>query len=265
MTGLDDDMALAQDLARQAAKVILPHFRSDNEIEINNKAEKHVPFDPVTTADRAAEDIMRSLLIEARPQDGIEGEERLPRPSHSGRRWILDPIDGTRSFIAGVPMWGILIALNDGTRPVLGVAYQPCLDELYTANAQQALLNGAPIHSRACQDLGTARLATTDPALFNTAEARVFEALSQQCQFRRLGLDWYAYALLAAGQIDLVVESGLKPHDVQALIPLVQAAGGRLTNWQGGDAQGGGQVVAAATDALLRQALAVLSPAAPAS
>ncbi|RME68987.1 MAG: histidinol-phosphatase [Alphaproteobacteria bacterium] len=263
MTSLDEEIALAERLARKAGTVILPHFRAPGQIQIKNKASGDGNFDPVTQADHSAEAAIRELLVAMRPHDGVEGEEMAARPSRSGRHWVIDPIDGTRAFIAGLPLWGVLIALNDGARPIVGVGYQPWLDELFVGSAQGSRLNGQPLKTRDCRSLAQARLATTDTALFSSAaEQAAFEALSARAQFRRLGLDWYAYAMLAAGHIDLVVESGLKAHDVQALIPLVEGAGGLFTDWRGGDAQAGGQVVAAATAALLEQALAILKPAA---
>lgn len=262
MTDPDSDIALAEHLARAASAVILPYFRNGAGIEIKNKGAGAADFDPVTQADREAESAIRALLATARPDDGIEGEELPPLSSRSGRRWIIDPIDGTRAFIAGLPLWGVLVALNDGRRPIIGAAYQPFTQEMFVGAAGQSRLNGAVVASRHGTRLADARLATTDPALFNTAERAVFEDLSARTQFRRLGCDWYAYAMVAAGHIDLVVESGLKAHDVQALIPIVEGAGGVMANWQGGDAQAGGQVIAAANRALLEQALAVLKPAA---
>jgi len=162
---------------------------------------------------------------------------------------VLDPIDGTRAFIAGLPSWTILIALNDGTRPVLGAVTQPYLGELFLgvdgAGLRRATLNDTPIAVRACARLGQAVVSTTGLDLLPEGDRGAYLAAEAQCRLARYGFDGYAYAVLALGFIDLVIESGLQAYDVQALIPLVQAAGGRITDWAGGDPQSGGRVLAA--------------------
>ena len=223
---------------RMADAAIAPYFRQS--VDVENKLAGG--FDPVTIADRASETAMRAVLDELAPDDGILGEEFPDRISKNGRQWVLDPIDGTRAFIAGLPTWTVLIALSRDGRPSLGMIDQP--------------------QTRKTATLADAILASTDAFLFRDAEWAAFDALRQAVRLCRYGYDAYAYAMLAMGGIDLVVESGLQPYDVQALIPVVQGAGGVITNWQGGDCSGGGQVIAAAHPALHAEALAWLKQAA---
>src|SRR5437868_11199376 len=206
-------------------------------------------YDPVTAADRDAERVIRGLIERAHPEHGIAGEE-LGAKAGAGRYvWSIDPIDGTRAFICGLPSWTTLIALLDEGEPVLGLIDVPALDERYLGFA------GAPgLQASDCRNLGEARLSTTDPYLFAGVEADGFERLRRAARVTRFGLDAYAYARLAAGSIDLVAESGLKPHDYSALIPVVRAAGGVIGNWHGEDDFADGQVLAAATRELFDEA-----------
>ncbi len=242
-----------------AARVeTLRYFRGDG----LETASKGGAFDPVTAADRAAEQAMRALLAELRPQDGILGEEFAPKPSQSGLTWVLDPIDGTRGFIAGTPTWGVLIALHDGTRPILGVIDQPYIGERFIGGLGMAEMSG-PQGRRALGvktrgDLGEALIFTTFPEVGSPAERAGFESLAARCKLTRYGMDCYAYALLAAGQIDLVVEAGLQAYDIQAPIAVIEAAGGIVTDWQGRPADQGGRVLAAAGPDLHAQALEML-------
>lgn len=211
-------------------------------------------YDPVTAADREAERVIRELIEQAFPDHGIAGEE-LGATAGTGRYvWSIDPIDGTRAFICGLPSWTTLIALVDDGEPVLGLIDVPALDERYLG------FSGAPgLQASDCRSLDEARLSTTDPDLFAGVEADGFARLRRAARVTRYGLDAYAYARLAAGSLDLVAESGLKPHDYNALIPVVRAAGGIIGNWRGEDDFSEGQVLAAATQELFDEATRVLA------
>jgi myo-inositol-1(or 4)-monophosphatase len=220
-------------------------------------------FDPVTAADRAAEQAMRRLIEARFPDHGISGEEFGDRPGACAYGWSLDPIDGTRAFVCGLPSWVTLIALLKNGRPVLGLIDAPRLGELYVGHGEEAVLIAAggrrALAASGCASLAEARLSTTDPFLFDAAGAVGFERLRRGARLTRYGWDGYAYARLAAGSLDLVVESGLKPHDHNALVPLIRAAGGAVANWQGGADLGPGRIVAAASQALLEEACALLN------
>jgi histidinol phosphatase-like enzyme (inositol monophosphatase family) len=216
----------------------------------------------VTEADRASERAMRELIAKERPQDGIEGEEYGGSSGTSGLSWHLDPIDGTRAFIAGLPSWCILIGLAKEGRAILGIIDQPWLDERYVGLGDQAWLDcrGArsPLRVRDCPALQQATLSTTDPFILTPPERGAFEHLRATARLTRYGLDAYGYARLAAGTIDMVTETGLKSHDVAALIPVVEGAGGVVTDWRGEPAGLGGQIVAAANRQILDEALVSL-------
>ncbi len=262
-TEIDTCLSVAHRLADAARPLALQHFRAAT-LAVEDKSTPDQSYDPVTMADRAIEAEMRQILADLRPDDGVLGEEFDPTPSRSGITWVLDPIDGTRAFICGLPTWGVLIAVNDGTRPVIGIMDQPFTGERFTGTAAIAQLAHADgtraLHTRATAALGDAVLCCTDPTMFKTeAERAAFAAISQATRLTRYGTDCYAYAMLAAGQVDLVVESSLKPYDIQAMMPIVQGAGGIVTDWRGGDPQHGGQALAAATPALHAAALAALA------
>ena len=226
--------------------------------EVEDKGEGGA-FDPVTDADRAAEQAMRALIASEYPDHGIDGEEHGARAALCAYRWSLDPIDGTRSFICGLPSWTTLIALLEDDAPILGLIDAPRLDELYLGDGKHAWLNGEPIRASDCRLLGAARLSTTDPFLFHGAEGAAFARLRGAVRVTRYGHDAYGYARLAAGAIDLVAESGLKPHDWHALVPVIRGAGGVVGNWRGGADLSEGQVLAAATAELFDQAVALLA------
>jgi len=258
---LEARAAFAERLAEAAGAAILPHFRE--RIDIDDKGAKAgMDFDPVTEADRAAERAMRALIAEAYREDGVIGEEFPETPSQNGLTWVLDPVDGTRAFIAGLPTWTVLIALNDGTRPVLGAVAQPYLGELFLglngAGLSRATFNGTPMATRARGGLKDAILSTTGLNFLPETDRAAYLAVESECRLARYGFDAYAYAVLALGFIDLVIESGLQPYDVQALMPLIEAAGGVITDWGGGDPQAGGRVLAAGDAQLHAAALAVL-------
>lgn len=260
---LAEFVAFAHVLADAAGQAILPHFRAAPETQ--NKAE-HAGFDPVTAADHAAESAMRALIRKHYPEHGIYGEEAGLDEGTAGLTWVLDPIDGTRAFLTGIPLWGTLIALNDGSGPVLGVMDQPFTGERFVASALGALLyhrnRALPLRTRPCQELRQARLQCTHPGMFDEQERLAFAELEKRVQLTRFSGDCYAYCMVALGCIDLVVESGLKPYDVQALIPIVERAGGVMTNWRGGNCSEGGQVIAAGDRRLHAQALEILAQAA---
>lgn len=252
---LQEELAFAHRLADAAGAAILPHFRNLSAVE--NKLD--IGFDPVTIADRAAETAMRALIIAQRPQDGILGEEFPSIPSQNGWSWTLDPIDGTRGFIAGTPAWCVLIALTFNGQPVLGLIAQPYIKERFAGFADMSELitesGKSRLRASSVDVLSRAILATTDPYLFEDQEANQFARLRDTVRLTRYGMDAYAYALLAAGGIDLVVETGLGLHDLHALIPVVRAAGGIITDWSGGDDYASGQLIAAATPTLHQQAM----------
>jgi histidinol phosphatase-like enzyme (inositol monophosphatase family) len=210
-------------------------------------------YDPVTATDRAAERAIRALIEAAFPEHGIAGEEYGVKEGAGRFVWSLDPIDGTRAFICGLPSWTTLIALLEEGEPVVGLIDVPTLDERYLGFAGAGGLKASD-----CRDLREARASTTDPYLFAGAEAEGFERLRRTARVTRYGLDAYAYARLAAGSIDLVAESGLKPHDYNALIPVVRAAGGVIGNWRGEADFSDGQVLAAATPELFDAAVRML-------
>lgn len=247
-------------MADAAGKVILPYFRKAG-LRVENKEDQS--FDPVTAADRAAEQAMRQVLAERRPQDAILGEEYGAQAGSSGLTWVLDPIDGTRGFMSGTPTWGVLIALSNENGPIFGVMDQPYTQERFIGGLGQAQWTGphggGALQVRDTPDLSSAVLFSTFPEVGTADERTAFQKVAQQVQLTRYGTDCYAYALLASGQIDLVIEAGLQNYDIQAPIALIQAAGGIVTNWQGGPAHEGGQVVAAANAQLHAQALAALA------
>lgn len=256
------DLLVAGAMADAARAAALPHFRAITEVE--NKLSEG--FDPVTIADRESELAMRDHLATACPDDGILGEEFGIKPARNDRSWTLDPVDGTRAFIAGLPTWTVLIALNQAASPVVGVIDQPYLGERFRGWPGGADLETSTgrrsLRTRSEARLADSILATTDPYLFSQDERGVFDEVRQSARLCRYGYDAYAYAMLALGSIDLVIESGLQPYDVQALIPVVQGAGGVITNWTGGCAAQGGQVVAAANSVLHTEALDRLASAA---
>ncbi|HEV2080375.1 MAG TPA: inositol monophosphatase family protein [Allosphingosinicella sp.] len=220
-------------------------------------------FDPVTEADREAERVMRALIEEEYPDHGVVGEEFPDRAAQGPFTWSLDPIDGTRSFTCGLPNWVTLIALLHEGRPLLGVIDAPCLDERYSAGESEGLLvrrgRKAGLKASDCAQLGSARLSTTDPYLFKGDEADAFERVRRSARTTRYGQDGYAYARLAAGTLDLVMECGLKPHDYNALIPVVRASGGVIGDWSGGEDFAAGNVIAAATRELYEEAVALMA------
>ena len=250
--------AFAETLADAARAAILPFFRAPHVVENKGGA----LFDPVTEADRAAEAAMRALIEREFPTHGIQGEEFGVKASQDGHAWVLDPIDGTRAFIAGLPLWGVLIALSYQGKPIVGVMDQPYLDERYRGARDSATVTSRgqtrALKTRACARLSEAILSSTDHSLFNGPEADAFERVRAAAKLTRYGYDCYAYAMVAAGYIDCVIESGLKPHDIQALIPILEGAGGGVCAWDGGEASQGGQVLAYGDARVRDEVLALL-------
>ena len=227
---LDDFITLALGLADAAGEAIRPYFRQP--FTVNDKAD----LTPVTAADRSAELAMRSLIENRFPEHGIIGEEFGRARENADFVWTLDPIDGTKSFISGVPLFGTLIALTRARRPILGIIDQPISRERWVGVAgRSTTLNGAVVHCRACAGLPAATLFATTPDMFKGGDATAFARVSGAVKLTRFGADCYAYGLLAAGLIDLVLEASLKPYDFCAMVPIVEGAGGLATDWRGAD------------------------------
>ncbi|MDI1345749.1 MAG: histidinol-phosphatase [Pseudolabrys sp.] len=232
-------------LATASGDTILPFFRTA--LAIENKLARG--FDPVTAADRAAEDAMRSLIRQNFPEHGILGEEYGAEHTDAEYVWVLDPIDGTKSFISGMVAWGTLIGLMRFGEPVYGMMHQPFTRERFSGDSGAAHYRGPAgnrdLRVRACETLSDALLFTTSPLLMNAADRASFKKVEDKVKLSRYGGDCYAYCMLAAGQIDLVIETELKPHDIVALIPIILGAGGIVTTWENGPPQAGGRIVAA--------------------
>ena len=256
----DDIFVTAHALADAARVATLQYFRSEGLAADNKEIGR---FDPVTVADRLSEQRMREILAIRRPDDAILGEEFGPTAGTSGLTWVLDPIDGTRSYLAGAPTWGVLISVRDADGPIYGIIDQPFISERFEGGLGRATTIG-PLGVRALKTrppraLTEAILLSTFPEVGTQAEGDAFRRVAAQAKLTRYGTDCYAYALIAAGQIDLVIEAGLQPYDVQAPIAVITAAGGVVTNWQGGPAHDGGQILAAANTAVHAQAMALLN------
>lgn len=256
---LDALADVANELADVARAAILPYFRRVD-LAADNKLV--AGYDPVTVADRAAEKAMRAVLARRRPDDAIVGEEFGATQGTSGLTWVLDPIDGTRGFVAGTPTWGVLIAVGPETGPILGIIDQPYIGERfigYGGAAQMIGPHGAgPIRTRPPRGLSAAVLFTTFPEVGTEQDHAGFEAVAAKVQLVRYGMDCYAYALVAAGQIDLVIEAGLNNYDIQAPIALIEAAGGVVTDWDGAPVHQGGRAIAAANPEIHRAAMDIL-------
>ncbi|KFB09114.1 histidinol-phosphatase [Nitratireductor basaltis] len=245
-------------IAKAAAAETLPRFRAHG--DVSNKLSGG--FDPVTEADRMAERAIRALIEEQFPDDAILGEEFGIKEGTSGREWVIDPIDGTRAFISGIPLWGTLVGLKVDGRAVAGMMAQPFTGELYVSDGSAGFYEGPGgerrLATRKTSALAQATVCTTTPSLFLDGKRALYDAVEAASQLARYGTDCYAYAMLASGNVDLVIESGLQAYDIVALIPVVEAAGGVITDWQGGRAEQGGDVIAAATPELHAEALALL-------
>ncbi|MBQ0751270.1 MAG: inositol monophosphatase family protein [Roseovarius sp.] len=257
----DDIVRTAHAVADAARVAVLPFFRSAGLTADNKLPEGR--FDPVTEGDRATERAMRAVLARLRPQDGILGEEYGAVAGTSGLTWVLDPIDGTRAFMSGSPTWGVLIAVSDETGSLYGIIDQPYIGERFEGGWGAARMSG-PMGARDLRVMGARALSeaivfTTFPELGSPAEAAGFAEVAGRAKLTRYGLDCYAYSLVAAGHVDLVIEAGLAAYDIQAPIAVIEAAGGIVTDWQGGPAHQGGRVIAAAGRAQHEAALEILS------
>ncbi|MEJ2804507.1 histidinol-phosphatase [Comamonadaceae bacterium PP-2] len=261
MTDFDELRAAAQAVADAARAETMTRFRQP--LAVERKADDS----PVTVADREAEAAMRRVLAERYPGHGVLGEEQGAQGLEAGEFWVLDPIDGTKSYVSASPLWGTLVAHCSGGQPVLGLVDMPVLGERWIGQrGRGASCNGQPVHTRACGELGRAWVSATSPDMFNPAEWQAFDALSRRAAMRRFGGDCYAYAQLAGGHLDAVIESNLQPYDYLPLVCLVEEAGGCITDWLGRPLRvdSTGQVVASATPELHAELLAALAAAAQA-
>ena len=258
MTAIDFAL-FVDELAAVAGETIRPFFRTA--LSVENKSDSG-GFDPVTAADRAAEAAMRALIKRTFPNHGVVGEEFGAERSDAEYVWILDPIDGTKSFICGLPAWGTLIALTRRGEPIYGMMHQPFTREHFTGSGGAARYRGPAgdraLHTRACAQLEDAVLLTTSPLLMNEADRQRFARVEAAVRLSRYGGDCYAYCVLAAGHVDLVIETELKPHDVLALIPIIEGAGGIITTWENGRPHAGGRIIAAGDARTHAQAMKIL-------
>jgi myo-inositol-1(or 4)-monophosphatase len=258
MTAVDLN-AFLDELATVSGEAILPYFRTSLSVEDKSRGGS---FDPVTAADRAAESAMRVMISANFPDHGIIGEEFGAERPDAAYVWVLDPIDGTKSFISGMPAWGTLIALTHQGAPVLGLVHQPFVGERFSGDGASAHYRG-PAGERAllvrpCATLAEAVLYTTSPRLMNADDRKRFERVQEMVRLSRYGGDCYAYCMLAAGHVDLIIETELKPHDVIPLVPIIAGAGGIITTWEGGSAAAGGRIIAAGDKRVHAAAMAAL-------
>jgi myo-inositol-1(or 4)-monophosphatase len=255
-----DFRAFVDQLAAVAGETILPFFRTA--LSVRDKGTPGA-FDPVTAADHAAETAMRALIRRNFPGHGIVGEELGAEREEAEYVWFLDPIDGTKSFICGMPAWGTLIALTRLGVPVFGLMDQPFTRERFSGDGGAAHYRGPAgkrdLRVRPCGGLADAVLFTTSPRLMNEADRAAFNRVEEAVLLSRYGGDCYAYCMLAAGHVDLVIETGLKPHDVLALVPIINGAGGVITTWENRDPHKGGRIVAAGDRRVHAAALALLT------
>jgi myo-inositol-1(or 4)-monophosphatase len=259
MTAIDF-AAFVEELATISGETIRPFFR--RAIDVENKS-RSGGFDPVTAADRAAEAAMRTMIKRTFPAHGVIGEEFEPEHPDAEYVWVLDPIDGTKSFISGMPVWGTLIALTRNGEPIYGMMHQPFIREQFSGDGHGARYRGPAgdrtLRVRPCASLGDAVLCTTSPLLMKDADRKRFVRVEKDVRLSRYGGDCYAYCVLAAGHVDLVIETELKPYDVLALIPIIEGAGGVITTWDNKPAHKGGRIVAAGDKRVHAQAMALLN------
>ncbi len=259
MTAIDF-AAFVDQLAAVSGETIRPFFRTA--LGVENKS-RSGGFDPVTAADRTAEAAMRALIKQTFPEHGILGEEFDAERPDAEYVWVLDPIDGTKSFICGMPAWGTLIALTRRGEPIYGMMHQPFTREHFTGDGSAASYRGPAgdraLRTRACAELKETVLLTTSPLLMRELDRQCFGRVEGAVRLSRYGGDCYAYCMLAAGFIDIVVEANLKPHDIVPLVPIVAGAGGIVTTWDGADPARGGRIVAAGDNRVHQEALALLA------
>jgi myo-inositol-1(or 4)-monophosphatase len=258
--GAVDFAGFVDTLAGVAGEAIRPFFRTT--LGVENKG-RGGTFDPVTEADRAAETAMRALIRRTFPEHGIVGEEFGDERPDAAYVWVLDPIDGTKSFISGMPAWGTLIGLLKDGAPVYGMMHQPFIGERFAGDGASARYRGPAgerkLTVRKCSALKDAVLFTTSPLLMSETERKHFQSVERAVQLSRYGGDCYAYCMVAAGYVDLVIECGLKPHDVIPLIPIIEGAGGIVTDWNGNTALKGGRIVASGDRRVHDQTLKLLA------
>lgn len=252
----------AAEMAAAARATTLRHFRAAG-LSADTKAAGG--FDPVTVADRETEAALRAVLARRRPQDAILGEEYAATSGTSGLTWVIDPIDGTRGYLSGTPTWGVLIAVSDASGPIYGLIDQPYIGERFEGGLGRSQVTGPmgthPLRCRPARPLDQAILFSTFPEIGTAADRAAFDRVAQAVRLVRYGTDCYGYALVAAGQIDLVIEAGLEAYDVAAPIAVIEAAGGIVTDWAGQPCHGGGRVLAAANPGVHAAALALLAGA----
>lgn len=246
-------LAVAGEAADAARQPTLEWFRVSS-IEVDDKGGKRAGFDPVTVADRNAEEAIREVIARRRPEDGVIGEEFGETTGSTGITWVVDPIDGTRSYISGLPLWTVLIGVREGARAAVGIIDQPYLEERYWGITVDGVREAGAVRrgtstmlrTRSCGSVEHAALGTTSRDAFETeADYQAFRKIEVRCRYTRKGCDAYMYAMLADGRMDLVIESGLKSYDIMALIPVVEGAGGKLTHWSGSNPCDGGSSLAA--------------------
>ncbi|MFO1170046.1 MAG: histidinol-phosphatase [Hyphomicrobiaceae bacterium] len=257
----DELVTFAHELARRSGEVILPYFRQS--ITVDNKLAGS-GFDPVTAADRAAEEVIRAAILERYPDHGIVGEELGTANASSPLAWVIDPIDGTRSFMMGMQTWGTLIGLRYEGKPLIGMMNQPFTGERFWSDDASAHYAGPGgprrLATRACPTLDHAILGSTHPDLFReSGQLEAFNRVKARVRMTRYGGDCLGYCLVAMGQVDLIIEANLQSYDIAALVPIIERAGGVVTTWAGGDAQYGGSIIAAGDPRLHEAALALLN------
>jgi myo-inositol-1(or 4)-monophosphatase len=259
MTAIDF-AAFVDKLATVSGETILPFFRTALTVEIKRRADG--AFDPVTAADRSAEAAMRTLIRKSFPEHGIIGEEYGSEQPDAEYVWVLDPIDGTKAFISGMPLWGTLIGLTRFGEPVFGMMHQPFTGERFAGDGGAAHYRGPAgnrdLHVRPCASLSEAFIYTTSPLLMNSADREAFRRVEKTARLSRYGGDCYAYCMLASGHADLVIETELKPYDIIPLIPIITGAGGIVTTWEGGPAADGGRVIASGDARIHKAAMELL-------
>ncbi|MGB8817328.1 MAG: histidinol-phosphatase [Rhizobiaceae bacterium] len=250
------------ELAAAAAAQTLPRFRAGGGIDDKGAKGGIAAFDPVTEADRAAEIAIRSLIELRFPGHGILGEEHGGMGLDRDHVWVIDPIDGTRAFITGIPVWGTLVGLTHHGKAIAGMMAQPFTGELFHALDGRSFrtVGGVETENRvsAITEISQATLFTTTPHLFKGEARRRYDAVESKVKLFRYGCDCYAYCMLAAGFVDLVIETKLQPYDIVALVPIIEAAGGIVTDWDGSPPEKGGNIIAAATPQLHQAAMAIM-------
>lgn len=255
-----DFAAFVDELATVSGDSILPFFRTALGVDDKGAAGR---FDPVTAADRTAEAAIRALIKRNFPEHGIIGEEFGNERSDAEYVWVLDPIDGTKSFISGLPTWGTLIGLMRFGEAVFGMMHQPFMRERFTGDREAAHYRGPAgdrdLRVRPCESLPEAILLTTSPLLMKPKDRDIFTRVEDIVRLSRYGGDCYAYCMLAAGHVDLVIETELNPFDIAALIPIVAGAGGVITTWDNGPAEAGGRIIAAGDKRMHAAAVEILN------